>query len=222
MIKKRYSNTDKDLINQAKFPFLTEKILQQSFLIDYQRNETIIRQSSKLDYLFILLSGKARIIQQEPNGKNLILQFLEPGDFIGELTVVKAEDAPKDVIAIGFVRCLAIPLRVVENSLMKEAEFPKFIAKYIGEKLLLRMTHFSQAQTFELKYRLAVLLLEVTVNDQYHENNTQIADYLGVSYRHLSHTFKYLRENGYIEKKKAGYRIYPEKLQALIQTGNNA
>ena len=135
---------------------------------------------------------------------------------------MKAEDAPKDVIAIGFVRCLAIPLRVVENSLMKEAEFPKFIAKYIGEKLLLRMTHFSQAQTFELKYRLAALLLEVTVNDQYHENNTQIADYLGVSYRHLSHTFKYLRENGYIEKKKAGYLIYPEKLRELIRLGNEA
>lgn len=220
MNKVNYSDTHKRLINQARFPFLTEKILQQSFFTEYQRNEKIVSQSMQLDYLFIILTGKARIIQQEPNGKNLILQFLEAGDFIGELTLVKAEETPKDVIAIGNIRCLAIPLRVVENSLMNTAEFPRYIARYIGEKLLLRMEHFSNAQTFELKYRLAALLLEVAENNQYSENNTQIADYLGVSYRHLTHTFKFLRENGYIEKNKTGYKIVREKLQELIRRGN--
>lgn len=220
MNKVNYSDMHKRLINQARFPFLTEKILQQSFFTEYQRNEKIVSQSMQLDYLFIILTGKARIIQQEPNGKNLILQFLEAGDFIGELTLVKAEETPKDVIAIGNIRCLALPLRVVENSLMNTAEFPRYIARYIGEKLLLRMEHFSNAQTFELKYRLAALLLEVAENNQYSENNTQIADYLGVSYRHLTHTFKFLRENGYIEKNKTGYKIVREKLQELIRQGN--
>lgn len=83
----------------------------------------------------------------------------------------------------------------------------------------MRMEHFSHAQTFELKYRLAALLLEVSVNDQYTENNTQIADYLGISYRHLTYTFKYLRENGYIKKNHAGYLINPPKLCQLIQQG---
>lgn len=220
MKKIPYTDSKRNLLNQVEAPFLIEEMLQQSSFIDYERNEKIVSQAAKLDYLFILLSGKARIIQQEPNGKNLILQFLEAGDFIGELTLVKAEEAPKDVIAIGSVRCLAIPLKVVENSLMKDAAFPIFIAQYIGKKLLLRMEHFSNAQTFELKYRLAALLLEVSVNNQYNENNTQIADYLGVSYRHLIHTFKYLRENGYIERNNTGYEIVPEKLQKLIRQGN--
>lgn len=222
MNKKKYSQVNQTLINQERFPFLTEKILQQSFFIAYDRNEKIVSQAKKMSHLFILLTGKARIIQQEPNGKNLILQFLEPGDFIGELTVVKAEETPKDVIAIGSVNCLAIPLSVVEADLMTEADFPKFIAKYIGEKLLLRMEHFSNAQTFELKYRLAALLIEVAVNEQYSENNTQIADYLGVSYRHLTHTFKFLRENGYIEKNQSGYLIHSTKLCQLINEGNEA
>lgn len=221
MKKMSYTDSKRNLLNQVEAPFLIEEILQQSYFINYQRNEKIVSQAAKLDYLFILLSGKARIIQQEANGKNLILQFLETGDFIGELTLVKAEEAPKDVIAIGSVRCLAIPLKVVAELLMKDAEFSTFIAQYIGKKLLLRMEHFSNAQTFELKYRLAALLLEVSVNDQYSENNTQIADYLGVSYRHLTHTFKYLRENGYIEKNKSGYLIQPAKLQDLVLSGND-
>ena len=207
---------------QLDFPFLSPSILSQSFLMDFDRNEKIVDQMLELRYLFIILEGKARIIQQEPNGKSIILQFLEVGDLIGELTLVKAEEAPKDVIAIGAVRCLAIPFNVVETTLMKRVEFPTFIAQYIGKKLLLRMEHFSHAQTFELKYRLASLLLEVAVNDQYTENNTQIADYLGVSYRHLTYTFKFLRENGYIERNKMGYLIHPAKLRRLIKAGNEA
>lgn len=220
MKKEKYNESNKYLLNHLDLPFLTESILKQSFIIHYDRNEKIVNQGAKLKRLYVLLEGKARIIQQKPNGKSLILQFLETGDFIGELTLVKAEIAPKDVVAIDSVCCLAIPLSVVDESLMKSSEFPTFIAQYIGRKLLLRMEHFSNAQTFELKYRLAQLLLEVAVNNQYNENNTQIADYLGVSYRHLTHTFKYLRDNGYIEKNRAGYVIDPQKLSELIQEGN--
>lgn len=222
MKKEKYSEKNKNRVDLVRFPFLSETILQQSFFIDYERNEKITTQLEKLTNLFIILEGKVRIIQQEPNGKSLILQFLESGDFIGELTVVQAEESPKDVVAIGKVRCLAIPLAIVAKHLWKTAEFPQFIAQYIGKKLLLRMEHFSNAQTFELKYRLAALLLEVAVDDQYTENNTQIADYLGTSYRHLTHTFKYLRENGYITKKQVGYLINPEKLRQLIQLGNDS
>lgn len=221
MIKEKYSETNKHLLNQVQYPFLPESCLGQSFFIDFERNEKMVSQTAKLEYLVIILKGKARIVQQEPNGKNLILQFLEAGDFIGELTLIKAEAAPKDVIAIGSVRCLAIPLKVVEQTLMTTPEFPTLIAQYIGKKLLLRMEHFSNAQTFELKYRLAALLLEVAVNDQYSENNTQIADYLGTSYRHLMHTLKYLRENGYLKKNKSGYLIDSDKLQMLVELGNN-
>ncbi|MGG5371968.1 cyclic nucleotide-binding domain-containing protein [Enterococcus sp. AZ196] len=221
MKKENYHESNKFLLNQLDLPFLTEPILKQSFVIRYDSNEKIVNQGTKLKNLYVLLEGKARIIQQEPNGKSLILQFLETGDFIGELTLVKAEAAPKDVVAIDSVCCLAIPLSVVDDSLMKGPDFPIFIAQYIGRKLLLRMEHFSNAQTFELKYRLAALLLEVAVNDQYNENNTQIADYLGVSYRHLTYTFKYLRDNGYIKKNKAGYLIDPQKLRELVQAGNN-
>lgn len=222
MKKEKYSAKNINRVELAQFPFLSEAILQQSFLINYERNEKITSQLEKLTNLFIILEGKARIIQQEPNGKSLILQFLEPGDFIGELTIVQAEESPKDVVAIGKVRCLAIPLAIVEEHLWKMAEFSQFIARYIGKKLLLRMEHFSNAQSFELKYRLAALLLEVAVADQYTENNTQIADYLGTSYRHLTHTFKYLRENGYITKNQTGYLIDPEKLHQLIQLGNDS
>lgn len=222
MMKKTTDSSVAQELQRLHRAHFTGDLLKHSIVRTYDRNEPLLHQGATVSHLLILLAGKARIVQQEPNGKTLILQFLEPGNLIGELTLVQAEEEAKDVVAIDTVRCLAIPMPEVEKMLRTDPAFSAWIAKYIGEKLLLRMTHFSNAQTFELKYRLAALLIEVSVNGQYCEKNTQIADYLGVSYRHLTHTFKYLREEGYIEKNKRGYRIDVEKLRALVQVGNDA
>lgn len=68
------------------------------------------------------------------------------------------------------------------------------LSHYLGKKMLQRVDHFTTNQTYELSYRLAELLL-VAANheDVYKEKHTEIAEYLGVSYRHLIYTFKQFR-----------------------------
>lgn len=204
---------------QPLFPFLNKELLAVGQLLSFEKNEPLVRQGEPLLHLYLLVSGKARIVKNEANGKRVILQFLEAGDLIGELTVVAAEEETKDVIALGKVTCLALPLPLVRKYYASEVAFAQYLAHYIGEKLLKRMEHFANAQTFELKYRLAALLVEVAVQGRYEENNGQIADYLGVSYRHLMHTLKWLREQGYIEKQSGGYRLKVARLQTLLEEG---
>ena len=95
---------------QPLFPFLNEELLAVGQLLSFEKNEPLVRQGEPLTHLYLLLSGKARIVKNEANGKRLILQFLEAGDLIGELTLVDAEEETKDVIAMGTVTCLALPL----------------------------------------------------------------------------------------------------------------
>lgn len=213
-------NVQEAQLTPLTYPFLSSSILARSYLFIYEKNEYVIRTGTQLDFLFFVLAGKARIINTEANGKNVILQFIQAEDLIGDLYVVNAEKHTKDVVAIGQLHCLAIPLPIVKQHLINDPLFLTFISTYIGQKLLKRMEHFSLAQTFELKYRLAELLITVAVDGYYSENNTQIADYLGTSYRHLMHTFKKLREQNYIKKQGRGYMIDEAKLIQLITAGS--
>ncbi|WP_321387170.1 transcriptional regulator YeiL [uncultured Enterococcus sp.] len=196
--------------------FFTQKVLAQSLIIEFERNEYIHRETDTLHYLFYILEGKAKILKNQANGKRVILQFLEEHDFIGDLTLVGAEEATKDVVAIGHTICLALPIDYAKKEWMNELAFVKMLSRYIGQKLLKRMDHFTVNQTFELKYRLADLLLTVAVDGQYKEKHTEIAEYLGVSYRHLLYTLKNFKDNGLIEKRGTYYLIHREKLQHLL------
>ena len=113
---------------------------------------------------------------------------------------------------------MAIPLKEIQKS---EGLFFKKIAKYIGEKLLIRVEHFSRNQSYELKYRLAEIILQAEMNGIYHEKHVEIAEYLGVSYRHYTHVLKKLTEESYLIKEDKGYLINKLQLKKLINEMNH-
>ncbi|NRD92337.1 transcriptional regulator YeiL [Enterococcus faecalis] len=217
MLKTAYQRSPKQELAKNT-PFFNETDLKHSFIIDFENQEFIHHQAEPLNYLFYLIKGKAKILKTERNGRQSIVQFLTAGDLIGDLTLVQAETITKDVIALGETCCLAVPLAYAETVLKNKVLFLQQLSHYLGKKMLQRVDHFTTNQTYELSYRLAELLL-VAANheDVYKEKHTEIAEYLGVSYRHLIYTFKQFRERGFIQKQGTAYHINRLALHSFVQ-----
>ncbi len=198
--------------------YFSNQMLDMAKIREYKNNEYITQATKPLDQLFFLLQGRAKIYVTHENGKKNLIQFLTTGDFIGELTVVGAEKVSKDVLAIGNTVCLTLPMNEIQKS---EGIFFKKMAQYIGEKLLIRVEHFSRNQSYELKYRLAEIILQAEINGIYHEKHVEIAEYLGVSYRHYTHVLKKMTEEGYLIKQDKSYLINKLQLKKLINEMNH-
>lgn len=199
-------------------PGLHDSILNTSHILTFENGEFITTEGSSLPYLYFIIKGRAKVVASQDNGKQIILQFLTAEDLIGDLTVVNAEDDIKSVIAMGPTICLGIPIKTVSNHLIKNNDFLFYLSHYIGSKLLLRVDHFKEQQTQEVKVRLVKLLMDITINDEYHEKHTEIAEYLGVSYRHFMHTLKQLKEEEMIQKKETYYIINRPKMTAYLNS----
>jgi len=61
-----------------------------------------------------------------------------------------------------------------------------------------------------------LLLLETAVDDHYQEKMTETAEFLGVSYRHLTFTLKRFKEQELVEKQAYGYHINAKALQDYV------
>lgn len=200
-------------------PLFTPDILAHSSLQHFEAKEYIHRQGDEMTDLFYVVSGSAKILKTEANGKRTLIQFLAPHDFIGELGFIEAEvskEETKDVQARTKVVCLSIPMSYAKAVLFNDPRFLQKIGQYIGQKLITRMAHFSVNQNFELRDRLAEFLLEHTVAGYIVEKQAEIAEYLGVSYRHLAHTFKEFREYAILEKTTSGYRVDQKRLEEYL------
>lgn len=51
----------------------------------YSAKSTIIRAGDKPDTLYFLLDGSVTVLIEDPNGREIILAYLNPGDFFGEM-----------------------------------------------------------------------------------------------------------------------------------------
>jgi CRP/FNR family putative post-exponential-phase nitrogen-starvation transcriptional regulator len=216
-MKRTFYPTAAQKFQHLDLPF-SHETLNQSFIHEFTHNEIIQKEASELTHLYYLITGKAKIIKSQANGKRSILQFLQATDYIGDLTLVAAEETTKEVLAIGPTTCLAIPIHHAEQVLMQDIHFVKMISRYIGEKLIRRMDHFTINQTYQLDYRLAHLLLDVAVAGLYQEKLTETAEYLGVSYRHLTYTLKKFKDTDCVYRQSDGYRINETKLLQLIKS----
>ncbi|MEX0448838.1 cAMP-activated global transcriptional regulator CRP [Spiribacter sp. 221] len=51
----------------------------------YRARSTIVHQGTSGDRLYLILRGSVSVMEEDENGRELILAYLNPGDFIGEV-----------------------------------------------------------------------------------------------------------------------------------------
>src|SRR5574338_900533 len=83
----------------------------------YRRGEIIVEHGRKSNALFILLNGRARVLTSDSRGREVILAVLQPGDYVGEMSLIDNEphsatvraEVQTDILVLGradFQRCL--------------------------------------------------------------------------------------------------------------------
>lgn len=83
-----------------------------------RRGELIVEQGKKSHALFVLLSGRARVVMTDRRAKEVILAVLGPGDYVGEISLIDGKSHSANVQAEvqcdllvldhkDFSRCLA-------------------------------------------------------------------------------------------------------------------
>ena len=183
----------------------------------FSPKESIIQFHHAIEKLYFLLKGKAKIYMIHEDGKRSLIQFLEEGSFIGELTLLGIEKQPKDVIARNECICLSMPLSMAKKELLTNNEFLLYLNRYLGNKLLRRTEFFAKNQNYELKNRLAAYILLTENNGIFSEKHTETAEFLGISYRHLLYSLKKFEQEQIVTKHKQGYLLNKEALHSLAE-----
>lgn len=112
-----------DLIRRIPiFSMLTEAeatlLSQRASKLRYKRGDHVLTQGDRSHALFILLTGKARVVVQDARQREVILSDLKPGECVGEMSLIDNQphsasvraDTVCDVLVLespAFARCMA-------------------------------------------------------------------------------------------------------------------
>lgn len=188
----------------------------------FKRGELIVEQGKKTNALFIVLTGRARVLTSDNRGREVILATMHPGDYIGEMSLIDNEphsatvrtEVQTDVLMLGrveFARCLP------ENSSMAYA-----VMKGLVQRLRHADRKIESLALMDVYGRVARALLEFAVPHSDGQlfikekiSRQDIAKMVGASREMVSRVMKDLEERGYIEPADNGSLIIKERLATV-------
>lgn len=203
--------------------YFSEDVSAYLTLHHFSKGEMICRMDEPLTHLYFFVEGRAKVYRSLENGKQLLLCFYAPMQMVGDLEVLRGGCATTNMETLTECVCIGIPFKIIQNELSNDVTFLKCVCDSLGQKL----DRLSKNSTVNLlspvESRIASYIVKMAVKDSsgrliFEGNITQIAEFLGTSFRHLHRTLQHLCTAGILEKKSTTYIVMDfDKLEELSQ-----
>jgi CRP/FNR family cyclic AMP-dependent transcriptional regulator len=169
------------------------------------RSTTIMAGGDPTDHLYIVLSGRLKVMMSDAEGKEVILSILGPGEFFGEMGLIDDEPRSATVVTIEPCELLSIAKRDFKKCLADNFEMAMAVMRGLVRRLREADRKIGSLALLDVYGRVARLLLDMAENVNGEKVVTKrlpkqdIAKMIGASREMVSRVMKDLQTGGYIE-----------------------
>ena len=185
----------------------------------FKRGDPIVEQGKKSNFLAILLTGRARVVTADDRGREVILATLQPGDYLGEMSLIDNQphsatvraEIQTDALLLGrseFARCLP------ENNSMAYA-----VMKGLVQRLRHADRKIESLALMDVYGRVARVLMEFAKEDANGQwvipgkvSRQDVDKMIGASREMVSRVIKDLEDRGFIQTLPDGSSLIRERL----------
>ena len=169
------------------------------------RSTTVMAGGDATDSLYIVLSGRLKVMMSDSEGKEVILAILGPGEFFGEMGLI--DDSPRSASVVAMESCelLSVAKRDFKKCLAENFEMAMAVMRGLVRRLREADRKIGSLALLDVYGRVARLLLDMseTVNGEKVVTKRlpkqDIAKMIGASREMVSRVMKDLQMGGYIE-----------------------
>ena len=169
------------------------------------RSTTIMASGDAIDSLYMILSGRLKVMMSDSDGKEVILSILGPGEFFGEMGLIDDEPRSATVVTIEPCELLSIAKRDFKKSLAENFDMNMAVMRGLVRRLREADRKIGSLALLDVYGRVARLLLDMAENVDGEKVVTKrlpkqdIAKMIGASREMVSRVMKDLQIGGYIE-----------------------
>jgi CRP/FNR family cyclic AMP-dependent transcriptional regulator len=169
------------------------------------RSTTIMAGGDPTDSLYIVLSGRLKVMMSDAEGKEVILSILGPGEFFGEMGLIDDEPRSATVVTIEPCELLSIAKRDFKKCLAESFEMSTAVMRSLVKRLRDADRKIGSLALLDVYGRVARLLIDMAENVGGEKIVTKrlpkqdIAKMIGASREMVSRVMKDLQTGGYIE-----------------------
>ena len=186
---------------EQQLVLLTSAVSRRGF----PRGTTIITAGDVTESLYVVVSGRLKVMMSDDEGREVILAILGPNEFFGEMGLIDDHPRSASVVAIEACELLTLSKRDFKSCLAENFEMAMTVMRGLVKRLREADQKIGSLALMDVYGRVARLLLEMaeTVNGQKVVTKKlakqDIAKMIGASREMVSRVMKDLQSGGFIE-----------------------
>lgn len=169
----------------------------------FPKNAVIINEGDRGDTLMVILSGKVKVYVSDDDGREMILDMHEAGEYVGEMSL-DGRPRSASVMTLEPTTCSVLSRDELRAAIAKNPDIAMAIIEKLIERARIATDNVKNLALMDVYGRVARLLLSLAKEENgklvVPDRMTQqdIADRVGASRDMISRIFKDLTIGGYV------------------------
>jgi CRP/FNR family transcriptional regulator, anaerobic regulatory protein len=170
---------------------------------EYEKGEIIYLEGENAEKLFIISTGKVKVVKLSEGGKEQVIRVLGPGDFLGELSLFTHTPLNSNAEAIEPTTVCIVDGKEINRLIEKRPSIALKILKEMSIRLEKAENQIQALTIRDVEQRLADTLVRM-VDDNNFVNLTiskkDLASHIGMSQETLSRKLTIFQNKGWIKQ----------------------
>ena len=142
-------------------PEALDDILAQAAPLRVPKGEAAFRQGEPADRFFLLLHGRLRVTRLNPQGQQMVVRFIAPGDMFGVAMAIKVEAYPGTATAAVNSLAISWPNSVWNGLLARHPGLAVNTMQALGARLQASQERILDLSTQQVEQRIAGAVLQL-------------------------------------------------------------
>ncbi|SDL37969.1 Crp/Fnr family transcriptional regulator [Halarsenatibacter silvermanii] len=215
------TSPNKQLLKKVDlFSSMEEKQIEElSDLLEFHsfsEGEAIFRAGEKGRKMYLLKSGRVKIIKISPDGKEQIIKFLEKGEIFGEVVLFGVEYYPVTTICQKSSEIGILSRKKFRSYFLGNPMIGWNMLEVMAQKLYFTQQRIENLAMKDARRRISQALLELSGADNNvveSFNQEEFASYLGVTRETISRNISKMKREGLIKRK--GSKLVIKDIESL-------
>jgi CRP/FNR family transcriptional regulator, cyclic AMP receptor protein len=206
-------------------------LIRKGHVKKFSKGDIIFRRGDPGDTLMVMVSGRIKIANVNADAKEVVLNFLEPGDINGEIAVLDGNARSANAIALEDAEVLVIPRRDLMPVVTAHPQAMFEIMQILCQRLR-ALSAIVEDSTLAMRGRVAKGLLRLAqqhgrtsrdgIRLQLAISQTDLGKYLGLSRANVSRQLGHLRDANLVKIDGSQVVITDERRLAEIAESTSA
>ena len=168
------------------------------------RGDQVVRAGESADALLILLTGRAKVTNFDEEGREIILAWLGPGEFFGEMGLIDGSERSASVIAVENCELLTIGKQEFQRCMQENFQVAQKLMQILVRRLREADRNIESLALLDVYGRVARLLLDLSEEEDGKRlvkkkiSKQDMARMIGASREMVSKVMRDLEIGGYI------------------------